>query len=264
MTTGLMQPIEYPKAPWFPATYNVPQFVNAVPLNPEASTGLIVTAQKAVSPLRRSSVSPSAREPSPPQPDFAHRVESQLAFLRNAARRWHRDKAHADDLVQDTVVQALANAHLWQLDQPDSNLRGWLFTIMRNRFLAGVNRAKRSDTVLDAIAAADECVPAAASRPEARLMMRDLERGLARLPAHQQTAIRLVGIDGRSYEEASRLMDMSVAAVRCHLSRGRERLREMVEGRTATPVRIRSLPRSRPATSHLGQGQSLLKQLEYV
>ena len=93
-------------------------------------------------------------------------------------------------------MQALANAHLWRADQPESNLRGWLFTIMRNRFLAGVARAKRSDAALDAIAAADECVPAVSSRPEARLMMRDVERALARLPAPQRTAIRLVGIEG--------------------------------------------------------------------
>ena len=45
------------------------------------------------------------------------------------------------------------------------SLRGWLFTIMRNRFLAGVARAKRSDAALDAIAAADECVAAATSGP---------------------------------------------------------------------------------------------------
>ena len=110
--------------------------------------------------------------------DFARRIEGQLGFLQKAARRWHREKAQADDLVQDTVVQALANAHLWRGDQPDSNLRGWLFTIMRNRFLAGRVRWKRSETALDAIAAADECVPAVASRPEARLMMRDAERAL--------------------------------------------------------------------------------------
>jgi RNA polymerase sigma factor (sigma-70 family) len=183
---------------------------------------------------------PSAALPSEaPKPegrvsDFARRVESQLPFLRNAARRWHRDKAHADDLVQDTVMQALANAHLWRGDQPDSNLRGWLFTIMRNRFLAGRIRWKRSETALDAIAAADECVPAVASRPEARLMMRDVERALALLPSRQRTAIRLIGIEGLSYDEAARLTGMTVAALRCHLSR--ERLREMVEGRTAGPV----------------------------
>jgi RNA polymerase sigma factor (sigma-70 family) len=208
---------------------------------------------------------PSIDLPSDAPPgNFARCIENQLAFLRNAARRWHRDKAGADDLVQDTVVQALANAHLWREGQPESNLRGWLFTIMRNRFLAGRVRSKRSDAALDAIAAADECVPAAASRPEARLMMRDLERGLSLLSAPQRTAICLVGVEGRSYDEAARLMGLSVPAVRCHLARGRERLRKMVEGRTASPAHARSLPLSRRVPSHLEPSPSLLKQPEYA
>jgi RNA polymerase sigma-70 factor (ECF subfamily) len=162
---------------------------------------------------------------SPSGSDLRREIEAELPFLRRSARRWYRDKANADDLVQDTVLQALANARLWQ---SDSNLRGWLYTIMRNRFYAAAARSKRSDAVLDAVAAADSAAPAGSS--EARLVMRDLERALYRLPSHQQTAIRLVGIDGRSYEEAAQIMEMSVAAVRCHLARGRERLRTMIEG----------------------------------
>ena len=167
----------------------------------------------------------------PIDPDFDPRIASELPFLRRAARRWHRDKANADDLVQDTVVQALANARQWQ---PDSNLRGWLFTIMRNRFLANVAKSKRSGLLLDTIGAAEGSPSLGSS--EARLVMRDLERALARLPERQQTAVRLIGIGGKSYEEAARLMEMSVAAVRCHLARGRERLRLMLEGRAEPPL----------------------------
>ena len=196
--------------------------------------------------------------------DFARRVENQLPFLRNAARYWHRDKANADDLVQDTIVRALANAHLWRPDQPESNFRGWLFTIMRNRFLAGLVRAKRSDTALDAIAAADECVPAVTSRPEARLMMRDLERGLSMLPLPQRTAIRLIGVEGCSYDEAARLMDMTVAAVRCHLWRGRERLRELVEGSTASPQRARPHSPAKPAARRSKKILNTTTHAEYV
>src|SRR5207248_6069783 len=60
------------------------------------------------------------------QAEFARLIEQELVFLRKNVRRWHRDKANADDLVQDTVVQALANAHLWQRG---SNLRAWLITL---------------------------------------------------------------------------------------------------------------------------------------
>src|ERR1700751_2210631 len=77
--------------------------------------------------------------------NFAQRVEDEIPFLRRIVRRWHREKSDAEDLVQDTVVQALANAHQWQ---PGTDLRGWLYTIMKNRFLAGGTRSNRSTAVL--------------------------------------------------------------------------------------------------------------------
>src|SRR5229473_3475456 len=75
-----------------------------------------------------------------PSAAFLRQIEDEIPFLKRAVRRWHRDKADADDLVQDTLVQALANAHLWQ---PGSDLRAWLFTIMRNRFLGTVAKSHR-------------------------------------------------------------------------------------------------------------------------
>ena len=50
-------------------------------------------------------------------PDFSRQIEDEIPFLRRAARHWHREKADAEDLVQDTVVQALANAKLAQLSE---------------------------------------------------------------------------------------------------------------------------------------------------
>jgi RNA polymerase sigma-70 factor (ECF subfamily) len=257
VTTGLAEAIDIPGTGWIPTTDEAaasapPQF----PASP-AIADILETLRQEVG-LGQPALFATMREPAPrldtPRADFVRRVEGQLGFLQKAARRWHRDKAGADDLVQDTVVRALANAHLWRGDQPDSNLRGWLFTIMRNRFLAGRARSKRSDTALDAIAAADECVPAVASRPEARLMLRDVERALARLPSRQRTAIRLIAVDGCSYDEAARLMNMSVAAVRCHLSRGRERLRDLVEGSAG----------SRPAMRCSGAKSNTIMTLEPV
>jgi RNA polymerase sigma-70 factor, ECF subfamily len=270
--TGLAEAIDTPGTVWIPP---VGEVISSAPpfLAPTAFADILETRRQEIA-FARPPVFATVREPEPLVSDvppinalpgdFTRRIESQLAFLQKAVRRWHRDKAHADDLVQDTVVQALANAHLWRGDQPDSNLRGWLFTIMRNRFLAGRVRSKRSDAALDAIAAADECVPVAASRPEARLMMRDVERAMSLLPPYQRTAIRLVGIDGRSYDEAARLMNMSVAAVRCHLSRGRERLRDRVEGHTPSPLRSRVPSAPKPAARRSGARPNAIPTPEYV
>lgn len=163
-----------------------------------------------------------------PEADFARRIEDESPFLRRASRRWHREPADAEDLVQDTIVQALANAHQWQ---PGSDLRGWLYTIMRNRFLAGVTRSNRSTSVLEQIARADP--RPATEAGELRLVLRDLLAALRRLPGNQRSAVLLIGVEGKSYGEAAETMGTSVGAVRSHLARGRERLRTALHGSDA-------------------------------
>jgi RNA polymerase sigma-70 factor, ECF subfamily len=168
--------------------------------------------------------------------DFAQRIEGEASFLRRAARRWHREPADAEDLVQDTIVQALANAHQWQ---PGTDLRGWLYTIMRNRFFAGVTRSNRSTSALEQIARAD--LRPATDSCELRLVLRDLLAALRRLPSNQRSAVLLIGVEGKSYGEAAETMGTSVGAVRSHLARGRERLRTAVNGSdTRTPFASRA------------------------
>jgi len=163
-----------------------------------------------------------------PSAEYRQQIENEIPFLRRTVRRWHRDKADADDLVQDTLVQALANAHLWQ---PGTDLRAWLFTIMRNRFLGTVAKSHRSASALDSIAAAHQ--EPAAQHSEWRLVLRDLTAALRRLPGNQRSAVILIGVEGKSYDEAARTMGISVGAVRSHLMRGRDRLRTAMRGTDA-------------------------------
>jgi RNA polymerase sigma-70 factor (ECF subfamily) len=165
-----------------------------------------------------------------PSPDFAQQIIGEIPFLRRTVRRWHRQKPDADDLVQETLMQALANAHLWQ---PGSNLRAWLFTIMHHQFLAAIAKSKRAAALLQVC---DPNGPAAAEDSrETRLILRDVGAVLRRLPTKQRTALQLAGVEGKSYEEVAAAMGLSVGAVRCHLARGRGRLRAAVRGGDASP-----------------------------
>src|ERR1700739_1339986 len=107
---------------------------------------------------------------------FARSLELELPFLRRNARRWQRAHADAEDLVQDTLVRALASAHLWE---PGTNLRAWLVTIMRNQFFTSVVQSGRAS----ALHAAVQCheLPARAGQ-EVRLELRDLGSAIRRLP----------------------------------------------------------------------------------
>jgi RNA polymerase sigma factor (sigma-70 family) len=158
-------------------------------------------------------------------PDFAQRIEDEIPFLRRTVRRWHREKADAEDLVQDTLLRALANGHLWQ---PGTDIRAWLFAIMRNQFRAGIGRSNRLAAALRSFAEADRSrVP---DPREARLVLRDVEAALKRLPRKQRTAVLLAGVEGKSYDEAAQAMGLSVGALRCHLARARDRLRVATDG----------------------------------
>jgi RNA polymerase sigma-70 factor (ECF subfamily) len=183
------------------------------------------------------------REPQPrratPSAEFAQQIIGEIPFLRRTVRRWHRHKPDADDLVQDTLTQALANAHLWQ---PGSNLRAWLFTIMHHQFLAAIAKSKRAAALLQ-VFGRDARLAAEDSR-ETRLILRDVGAMLHRLPTKQRTALQLAGVEGRTYEEVAAAMGLSVGAVRCHLARGRGRLRAAVGGGDASPWTAR--PAGRP------------------
>jgi RNA polymerase sigma-70 factor (ECF subfamily) len=184
-----------------------------------------------------------ARHRGPPPTEFAEQLARELPFLSRAVRRWHRHKSDADDLIQDTLVQALANAHLWQ---PGSNLRAWLFTIMRNQFLAAVARGNRVDALLRLWHANGPAEVEDAR--EARLVLRDVGAVLPRLPVKQRQALHLAGVEGRSYEEVAAAMGLSVGAVRCHLARGRDRLRAAVHGSETSPWARRPPPSRRDPT----------------
>jgi RNA polymerase sigma-70 factor, ECF subfamily len=171
--------------------------------------------------------------------ELAARIADEIPFLRRTVRRWHRQKPDADDLVQDTLVQALANAHLWQ---PGSDLRAWLFTIMRNQFLAAVARSNRGTALLQLADAGGP--PAVDDARDTRLVLRDVGAVLGRLPVKQRTALRLAGVEGKSYEEVAAAMGLSIGAVRCHLARGRDRLRLAVRGSETSPFARRPVGRA--------------------
>jgi RNA polymerase sigma-70 factor (ECF subfamily) len=158
-----------------------------------------------------------------PSAEFVEQIIDQIPFLRRTVRRWHRETPDADDLVQDTLVQALANAHLWQAG---SDLRAWLFTIMRHQFLAAVAKSNRAAAFAN-FRPADGPVE---DLGETRLVLRDVGTVLDRLPKKQRAALQLAGVEGKTYEEVAAAMGLSVGAVRSHLARARNRLKAAVSG----------------------------------
>lgn len=151
--------------------------------------------------------------------------------LRRYARALVRDAVRADDLVQDTLERALAKLDLWR---PGSDLRAWLFTLMHNLF---VNQARSSSshTLCELDEASD--VPVSGGQSEA-MAMRDIHAALAKLPPEQREVMLLVGLEQFAYADAARILGVPQGTVMSRLSRARERMRELLEGRQVTKLQV--------------------------
>lgn len=147
--------------------------------------------------------------------------------LRRYARALVGNQATADDLVQDTLERALRKFSLWI---PGTNLRAWLFSVMHNVHVNQVRARHDHDPLED-----DLEIPVPANQ-EGGLHLRDLSQALQALPLEQREVLLLVGLEGMRYEEVAETLGVPVGTVMSRLSRGRERLRGMLEGGTSKPI----------------------------
>ena len=155
-------------------------------------------------------------------PDPRSELVDHLPALRAFALSLTRESASADDLVQDTIVKAWTNIEKFQAG---TNLRAWLFTILRNTFYSARRKTKREVSDTDGIHAARQ-----ATRPDhdGRLALKDFRVAFQQLPDEQREALILVGASGFSYEEAAEMTGVAVGTVKSRASRARLRLAELL------------------------------------
>jgi RNA polymerase sigma-70 factor (ECF subfamily) len=152
----------------------------------------------------------------------AERLVELIPRLRRYARALAGDRASADDLVQDTLERAWAKLHLYRRG---TDLRAWLFTVMHNVHV-NKRRTARPTESLD-----DEAIELAQRAVQGdSLVVRDLDRAIALLPAEQRAVLLLVTLEDMSYEEVARTLSIPMGTVMSRLSRAREKLRQMMLG----------------------------------
>jgi RNA polymerase sigma-70 factor, ECF subfamily len=146
-----------------------------------------------------------------------------LPTLRAFAIHLSRSRDLADDLVQETVTRAWTKQASFELA---TNLRAWLFTILRNEFYSQMRKRGREVEDRDGAFAASVAVPPS---QEAAMDLADVGRALGGLPGSLREAIILVGASGLSYEEAARICKCAVGTIKSRVSRARARLRAVLE-----------------------------------
>jgi RNA polymerase sigma-70 factor (ECF subfamily) len=156
-------------------------------------------------------------------PALRDQILAAIPSLRAFAISLSGNVDRADDLVQETILRALANI---QSFQPGTNMPARLFTILRNLFRSEYRKRRRE--VEDADGSLAETLK---SHPDqlGRVEFNEFRVALAQLPAEQREALILVGASGFSYEEAADICECAVGTIKSRVNRARSRLAKLLE-----------------------------------
>jgi len=155
-------------------------------------------------------------------PDPRDELVEHLPAMRAFALSLTRNAATADDLVQDAVVKAWSNFDKFE---PGTNMRAWLFTILRNTYYSMHRKRKREVEDPDGTLAAQ-----LSEKPhhDGRLALEDFKVAFMKLTDEQREALTLVGAEGFSYEEAAAMCGCAVGTIKSRINRARGRLAELM------------------------------------
>jgi len=170
--------------------------------------------------------------------DFEHSALPLLDNLYGAAMRLTRDPAEAEDLVQDSMVRAY---RFWDTFQRGTNIKAWLFTILRNTFINGYHRKGRARSFhADVNAQMSSLGPRVAlanstSQPAGpeevvlgQITQAKIREALDALPPDYRLAVTLADLEGLSYKEIADIMECPIGTVMSRIYRGRKALHKLL------------------------------------
>jgi RNA polymerase sigma-70 factor (ECF subfamily) len=150
-------------------------------------------------------------------------VIERIPSLRAFAWSLARNAADADDLVQETLAKAWTYRARFE---PGTNLRAWLFTILRNSWYS--TAAKKGREVADEDGKHAAGLSSEASQ-EWAVELTALRAALDDLPPEHREALVMVGAAGLSYEEAAEIAGCALGTIKSRVNRARNRLAEALE-----------------------------------
>ena len=143
---------------------------------------------------------------------------SVIPSLRAFALSLTKTGDRADDLVQETVMKAWNKFHLFQ---EGTNLKAWLFTIMRNEFYSQMRKRGREVQDSEGVLASQLAIH---PEQQGHMDLEDFRAAVEALPSDQREALMLVGANGFSYEEAAEIAGVAMGTIKSRVSRARARL----------------------------------------
>jgi RNA polymerase sigma-70 factor (ECF subfamily) len=168
------------------------------------------------------------RVPDPDPDDWRDDVLALIPALRAFAWSLCHNSSDADDLVQETLIKAWTHRSKFQLG---TNLRAWLFTILRNTYYTAVVRRRREVGDPNGKHTATLTAPAT---QDWSVAMRALQLAMARLPPEHREALVLVGAAGLTYEEAAEICGCAIGTIKSRVNRARARLLKIMDADAPT------------------------------
>jgi RNA polymerase sigma factor (sigma-70 family) len=168
-----------------------------------------------------------------PSDAFKDHLLATLPHLRAFARGLCGRPDYADDLVQEAAIKAWAARDRFT---PDTNMRAWTFTILRNHYLSELRRNRhQADYDPEAV---ERLLTMEATQEDA-VNISDMEAALQRLSPERREALLLVGAGGFTYEEAAEIGDCAIGTMKSRVARARAELSVMLDPEREGPAAVK-------------------------
>lgn len=165
--------------------------------------------------------------------DFRAKLIELIPFLRAFARTLSGHRDEADDLCQEALAKAWQSRATFE---PGTNLKAWLFMILRNQFYSEKRRAWRQKPWDEATA---EQSLVTSGTQHASIQLSDVSRAMRLLPNEQREALILVGAGGFAYEEAAKICGCALGTIKSRVARARRTLEGVMAGTGPAPAGAR-------------------------
>lgn len=170
--------------------------------------------------------------------EFQSLIEQNLDGMFRVALRYTRDRAHAEDLVHDTIVRALRFQDRFERG---TNFKAWIYTVLTHTFIHRYRRQKREREILEGVTQEDvasqlrsDASRELAAHPEVayieHMLSDDVVNALDGLPEDFRTVVVLCDLEGLSYKDIAEAVDCPVGTVMSRLYRGRRLLEQKLAG----------------------------------
>jgi RNA polymerase sigma-70 factor (ECF subfamily) len=159
-------------------------------------------------------------------------IEAEIPRLRRYARYLVRDVDRADDLVQECLTRAVAKIDSWT---EGTNLRAWLFVILKNCHINEVRHYQRM--VTDGDLDGEHRALTVAANQDAHIELGEVRDAFLNLSREHREVLLMIAIEGLAYEEAAVILDVPLGTIRSRLSRARQALRDALSDHTSTQPR---------------------------